>query len=246
MDLSDDNPNDNNDNDDDDGEAPTFEELATELLRVDETAIANIQDPENYTELVEFFHQIWCDPNIGFLRVHERNLSFFGSHTETLERYKFYSTQAIALEGRISRFTEEERQMLEEPKKQVSSILRTIKHAYESTVQTYQQIFCGSPDMAAMLPPVSSESLFSPVSVEDYKSHQKLIIFLLEECARRFYRRQDKALYAPKYTEGRRVHANLHVRDRRETVHLRRRLPEAPEPLAFPGAHRTVERRAPV
>lgn len=204
MDLSDDNINnssDNNNDDDAEEEAPTFEQLATELLRVDETAIANIQDPESYTEIAEFFHQIWCDPDIGFLQIHERNLAFFGSQTDTLERYKFYSTQAIALDGRLSRFTEEERQMLENQKKQVSDILRTIKYAYESTVQTYQQIFCSSPDMAAMLPPTSSESLFSPVSVEDYKSHQKLIVFLLEECARRFYRRQGKSLYAPKYTE---------------------------------------------
>lgn len=181
----------------------TFEDLATLLLEYDRGDLDNIDDIEGIAHATDFIFKLWCDSSYDLMRLHERNVAFFGDRGQILERFRHYSGIVIALDRRLNTVHEEtpDEARFKVISEKLVAISANISYGYDSIVQSYRQLYCNRPDMFQSLPPMKMDVFFSPMVQDDMKNHQKLIRWYLEQCNRRGYRRQDTSLFAPKFTE---------------------------------------------
>lgn len=188
----------------DTGEEETFEALRDQMLEFNPNLILEISLDE-ICSTIDYLFGFWCH-DYEIMKLHERNLVFFGESSQVLERFRTYSRIAIMLDKKLTCMLEDveadvDIETVNKYKDKISMISANIIWGYDSMVQTYRQMFCNDPSLLASLPPIKIDAFFQPFVTEKMKNHQKLLRFYLEECARRGYRKNGSALYAPKFTE---------------------------------------------
>lgn len=198
-------PNSRPDSEDEKSQDDSFETLREQMLEMDCMVVDSFTSDE-VCDLVNYLFGIWCS-EYDFMKLHERNLVFFGDHSETRTRFQQFSSLCIFLEKKLTQIENNDEdenidtQIILDNRHKLSRICANITWGYDSMVQTYRQMFSANDELCAALPQLRIDSFFKPIVAEKMKNHQKLIKFYLEECARRGYRKYGSALYAPKFTE---------------------------------------------
>jgi hypothetical protein len=173
-----------------------LEQTREHLLKLTKDRVAHvITSRELLSDAVAFVYQVWCTSN-DREHVQLRNNLFFGDWRVARDRFCLYSETACAMHRIATQY--EDSHLCE----QLSQVSANVLWGYESTVQTYRQLHCNTPEVLASLPVLRMDSFFAPIVNDDMKSHQWLIRYYLEECGRRRYRRFGTGLFLPKYTDG--------------------------------------------
>ena len=179
----------------------SFESMANLMMTFDPNS-ASLLEAEEIADIVTLLHSLWCHERYDIQKIHERNLVFFGDRSQILDRYRKYSVLTVSISKRLADIMiNMDGELVKEINDKLNRISANIQYGFDSMVQTYRQLYCNQPELQASLPPLRMDVFFMPMAEEDMKTHQKLIRYFLEVCNRRGYRRQQTALFEPKFTE---------------------------------------------
>ena len=177
-----------------------FLDIAKHMQRFEakQSDLLGFQDVE---QIVSFLHTAWCSGGLDMHSLQKRNVAYFGDRGVVLQNFRFYSGIAVALSRRLEAFPDEPVADKKTVSDRLNQISANVLYGYDGMIQCYRQLYCNTPELSAVLPPLRMDAFFSPIVEDEMRDHQKLIRYLLEECSRRGYRRQGTAMYAPKFTE---------------------------------------------
>ncbi len=97
---------------------------------------------------------------------------------------------------------------LHRQKEELSELIRKVDmlgvyttNGYESLVLMFRQVCTTNPSLHGALPEISLDMYTRPIDEVDFKHHQWLILFYLNQCYNRCYRKQGSSLLAPRFTK---------------------------------------------
>jgi len=146
-----------------------------------------LQDAKDLTSLLT---SILCPTNVVFQDFGSRFNVIFQSIDHINTRFKLLSALVVNLHAKLSPDHEDEVANLEDCNQALFS-------ARESMIYTYRVMSIGRSDLKASLPQTRMAEFFAPVVEEDFKNHQKLIKYYLEQCRLHNLRKKDGVLYRP-------------------------------------------------
>jgi energy-coupling factor transporter ATP-binding protein EcfA2 len=185
-------------------EEETFDDMIHQLLAFDPNQ-AKTLNLTQLNDLTLFIHSLWCHPEYDLIKLHERNICFFGGRGDVLTRLRTFLKMSAAINDKLCEVKKDDldadAEMIANVLLKNTQITANVMWGYDSIVNSYRQLYCNQVDLQSVLPSIKIDVFFSPLAEEEMKNHQKLIRYYLEECNRRNYRRSDTALFEPKFTE---------------------------------------------